>query len=90
MSLPSPVAAAVDFDPERKFVRVRELRPDGLVEFDFAIGEPELFVEMMLHAAAFDDFCARERVTFISEPADDRCFDDKQLYRLSRASSRNY
>ena len=55
------------FDPKRKFVRVNELRPDGFVEFDFAIGEPELFVEMSLPAAAFDDFCAANKVTFVDE-----------------------
>lgn len=55
------------FDPTRKFVRVTELRPDGFVEFDFAIGEPELFVEMILPAAAFDEFCAHNRVSFVDE-----------------------
>jgi phenol hydroxylase P0 protein len=55
------------FDPRRKFVRVVELRPDGFVEFEFAIGEPELFVEMILPARAFDDFCAHNAVTFLGE-----------------------
>lgn len=56
------------FDTSRKFVRVVELRKDGFVEFEFAIGEPELFVEMILPAAAFDEFCAMNGVTFL-EPA---------------------
>lgn len=55
------------FDPKRKFVRVNELRPNGLVEFEFAIGEPELFVELILPAAAFDEFCAANKVTFVDE-----------------------
>lgn len=55
------------FDPTRKFVRVTELRPDGFVEFDFALGEPELFVEMILPAEAFDEFCAHNRVSFVDE-----------------------
>lgn len=53
------------FDPKRKFVRVNELRADGFIEFDFAIGEPELFVEMILPAAAFDEFCAANKVAFL-------------------------
>jgi len=44
------------FDPFRKFVRVTGERDDGFVEFDFALGEPELFAEMMLTRAAFEDF----------------------------------
>ena len=55
------------FDPTRKFVRVKELRRDGFVEFEFALGEPELFVEMILPAAAFDEFCALNKVSFIDE-----------------------
>jgi phenol hydroxylase P0 protein len=57
--------AAEDFDPRRKFVRVVELRADGFVEFDFAIGEPELFVELIMPAAAFDEFCASNKVSFV-------------------------
>jgi phenol hydroxylase P0 protein len=54
------------FDPTRRFVRVVERRPDGLVEFEFAVGEPELFVEMLLPLAAFESFCADQGVS----PAD--------------------
>ena len=50
------------FDPARRFVRIVELRADGMVEFEFAVGEPELFVEMVLPRAAFDDFCATQGV----------------------------
>lgn len=59
--------AETTFDPTRKFVRVSELRPDGFVEFDFAIGEPEIFVEMILPATAFDEFCAINKVSFVGE-----------------------
>ncbi len=57
------------FDPSKKFVRVAALRPDGFVEFDFAVGEPEIFVEMILPASSFDDFCAANAVTFLDESA---------------------
>lgn len=56
------------FDPTRKFVRVTELRKDGFVEFDFALGEPELFVEMILPVGVFDDFCAINHVSFVGDP----------------------
>ena len=61
------------FDPFRKFVRVTGERDDGFVEFDFALGEPELFAEMMLTRAAFDEFCAAQNVVVLdpagAEPA---------------------
>ena len=49
-------------DAEAKYVRLTEVRADGFVAFDFAIGEPEIYVEMMLPLAAFEAFCADHRV----------------------------
>lgn len=46
------------FDLSRRYVRVTQVRPEGLVEFDFAIGEPDLVVEMILTPEAFQEFCA--------------------------------
>lgn len=76
------------FDPSRKFVRVRELRPDRFIEFDFAIGEPEIFVEMILHADAFDDFCAMNKVIFLTD--DNRVAKDANDWRLSAQSGRQF
>lgn len=53
------------FDPFRKYVRITAEREDGFVEFDFALGEPELFAEMMLTRAAFDEFCAAQDVVLL-------------------------
>ncbi len=55
-------APLVDLDTRKKYVRVLERRADGLVFFEFAIGWPELLVELLLPAAAFDEFCATHRV----------------------------
>lgn len=46
-------------DVARCFVRVTGHRPEGFIEFEFAIGEPDLFVELVLTQEAFSDFCAR-------------------------------
>lgn len=52
-----------------KFVRLLERRPDGQVSFEFSIGWPELSVELMLPATAFDEFCARHEVIWRDEPS---------------------
>lgn len=57
-----------DFDPTRKFVRVLATLPNGLIEFEFAVGEPELAVELVMPKAAFDEFCASNQVEFIANP----------------------
>ncbi len=54
-------------DVRAKFVRIRQVRADGLVCFEFAIGWPELFVDLMLPRAAFDDFCVRQKVQLLTD-----------------------
>jgi phenol hydroxylase P0 protein len=45
-------------DTRKRFVRVTGSRGSNFIEFDFAIGEPELFVEMILTHDAFTEFCS--------------------------------
>lgn len=55
-------------DTTRRYVRVTGDRPDGFVEFDFALGEPELFVEMILSRPAFEEFCLANKVEPMGPP----------------------
>jgi len=48
---------------------VRNRLDNGLIEFDFAIGWPELNVELLLPPTAFNAFCAANKVEFLP-PAD--------------------
>lgn len=53
-----PTQDRVDvFDPARKFVKVTRVNSRGFVEFEFAVGIPELCVELMLPSTAFEAFC---------------------------------
>lgn len=56
------------FDPTRRYVRVCEQRPDGFIEFEFAIGDPALCVELMLPETAFHEFCLANSV-IVLDPA---------------------
>ena len=78
------------FDPNKKFVRIAELRSDGFVDFEFALGEPELFVEMLLPAAAFDDFCALNKVTFLNEATQVKVGNEEWNWRLRAATKRRF
>lgn len=70
MTKPMPSAVdALTCDIARKFVRVKEVRPDGFVCFEFSIGWPELFVDLMLPQAAFDDFCVQQHAQRLSDSA---------------------
>ena len=54
-------------DPLRRFVRIKKTIRDKFVEFDFAVGDPGLYVELILPTAAFEVFCQRNKVTFMSD-----------------------
>lgn len=53
------------FDPAATFVRVVKARDDGFVEFEFAVGEPSLFVEMIMPRKAFEEFCVASQAKLI-------------------------
>ncbi len=55
------------FDALPRFVRVRNVVEGRFVEFDFAIGEPSLYVELVLPPAAFEEFCRHNHVTMMTE-----------------------
>eukprot|EP01037_Dinobryon_pediforme_P017781 gene17781-18000_t len=83
----SPEAAnlqGVEIDANAKFVRVTEVRPDGFVAFDFAIGEPEIYVEMLLTQEAFAAFCQTNAVIRLDHAPDAPHADF--LWRLSDAT----
>jgi phenol hydroxylase P0 protein len=55
------------FDPARTFVKVTGINARGFVEFEFAVGQPELCVELMLPVAAFEEFCLAQNVSRLGE-----------------------
>jgi phenol/toluene 2-monooxygenase (NADH) P0/A0 len=80
------------FDTTRTFVQVVERRADGFVEFRFSIGDPSLFVEMLLTEPAFEEFCSlngAELVSGIGEPSAD-AEDDEWDWTLRDATHRRF
>lgn len=48
------------------YVRVQEVRDDKFIVFDFAIGAPDLSVELILPLKAFVEFCQANRVVYMT------------------------
>lgn len=76
------------FDAARKYVRVCNERPDGFVEFEFAIGDPELCIELMLPVGAFHEFCLANDVIVLERVAETQGGDWMQ--RQNDASRRGF
>lgn len=58
--------ASTTFDPNKKYVRVLDELENGMVEFEFSVGEPEICAELIMPKAAFQEFCAANQVIFLS------------------------
>lgn len=58
----TPDTPDAQWDVSRKYVREVQQHDNGMVEFEFAVGEPGLFVEMVMPRAEFEDFCAMQGV----------------------------
>jgi len=49
------------------YVRIRRVVKDEFIEFDFAIGDPSLYVELILPKSAFESFCRHNKVVMMSD-----------------------
>ena len=54
------------FDISRKFVRILRTHANGLVEFSFAVGDPDVCAELLMPQAAFEAFCASHAVQWLA------------------------
>lgn len=50
-----------------RYVRVTNADRRGYVEFQFSIGDPWLYLEMILPRAAFAEFCREHKVAHLNE-----------------------
>lgn len=54
----------------RRLVRVTGTR-NGLVEFEYGVGDLALAIELMLPPVAFDEFCRANRIDIVENDARD-------------------
>lgn len=85
-SVPDTASAPCVLDTTRRFVRRRGERGNGFIEFEFAIGEPELFVELILAPEAYAEFCTANQVEVLP-PATASGTPDDWDWRLADATA---
>ena len=74
-------------DELKRYVRVRRLVNGKFVEFDFAIGDPTLYVELILPKAAFDSFCKHNKVIRMTDEQAAEVDADMQKWRYGDQSN---
>ena len=76
-----------NLDTRQRWVRVTGERAGGFIEFDFAIGEPDLTVEMILTPEAFAEFCAANQVEMLPPRNPDTGADEPNDWHWSLADA---
>lgn len=71
---PCTEPTAPELDMARRFVRVVGRKRPNFVEFEYAVAEPEIFIEMILEENAFQAFCEENAVIFMNEAGE--CLDE--------------
>ena len=59
----------------KRFVRITNPDRKGFVEFNFSIGDPTIYLEMILDKPAFEAFCKEEGTVFLT-PEQELVVDD--------------
>ena len=77
-----------DADSLTRYVRVRRIVSERFVEFDFAIGDPELYVELILPKDAFEAFCEHNKVVEMTDEQKKAVDDDMEKWRYGESSSK--
>ena len=74
-------------DELTRYVRIRRRVDNKFVEFDFAIGDPSLYVELVLPNAAFEAFCRHNDVVEMTEAQAAAVDADMEKWRYGDLSS---
>jgi phenol hydroxylase P0 protein len=75
------------FDRLPRYVRVRSAQEAVFVEFDFAIGSPDLYVELVMPRQAFEQFCVTNHVQHMDAQMSDAIDADMQKWRYGEGFS---
>jgi phenol hydroxylase P0 protein len=64
-----------------RYVRIRKELSGKFIEFDFAIGDPTLYVELVLPKSAFTAFCHHNKVVMMTDEQAERVDADMAKWR---------
>ena len=84
---PAAENTATQFNALKRYVRIRGVINDKFVEFDFAIGDPSLYVELVLPKAAFHAFCEHNQVEMMTSEQSDAVDADMEKWRYGESDS---
>ena len=90
MAATASVDTPLSLDTKRRYVRICGERGKGFIEFEFAIGEPEVFAEMILDRQDFEDFCRLHQAEMLPTKEDAGLAVSDWDWRMSNATKTRF
>ena len=75
---PAPGLDAIKTDAAtlaRRYVRITSRAANGIVNFEFSVGWPDMSVELALPEPQFNEFCSTNNVEFLTEAVGEKLGD---------------
>lgn len=66
---------------KKKYVHITDIKSNGLVEFDFSIGDPCMYVELALPKKQFEQFCDANSVMHLTPEQEIEVENDKHKWQ---------
>lgn len=73
-----------------KFVHVTNQTSSGLIEFDFSINDPTIYVELALPIKQFEEFCKNNEVKYLTKQQLIDVENDKHKWRYGAIGNLTY
>ncbi|MFC1578768.1 phenol hydroxylase subunit [Pseudomonadota bacterium] len=77
----NPDPESIPLPEPTRYVRIRREIGGKFIEFDFAIGDPTLYVELVLPKSAFTAFCHHNKVVMMTDEQADQVDADMAKWR---------
>ncbi len=72
---------------QQRYVHVTSKDRPGFVEFNFSIGDPSLYLEMILPEQAFAEFCRSNQVVFLTDEQAEAVAEQQEKWRYGEADN---
>ncbi len=69
-------------DDLQRYVRITGIRNNTFVEFDFSLGDPTLYIELVLPFDKYKEFCEKNRVIKMTPEQEAMVDDDRLKWRF--------
>lgn len=66
---------------KKKYVHVTDVKSNGLVEFDFSVGDPCMYIELALPKKQFEKFCDNNAVMHLTREQEIAVLNDKYKWQ---------